>query len=253
MSCGSFPTPRAAYGWSAPSRSRCTRTGCKHIATSTWTICASTRRRPCAWRRDAHTLALWTTLRVAHKGPRPPRPWSDLQRILTQLVAACPDRACGQAGGEDPRMPGGQAKEIRAPGAAGGIHRPRDGPRNRHMRLCRPAHVGQRIGAVGPRHVVAASGRQTPGFAGGQIGTGAGASRTSDLDPAGTPAAHAEQAGDDPPRMRGARRRSRSAGRPNGCAGRATARQGNRRMRLSRPAPDAMLHRAWPHHASVVA
>ena len=47
-----------------------------------------------------------------------------------------------------------------------------------HMRLCRPAHVGPRIGAVGPRYVVAASGRQTPGFAGGQIGTGAGASRT---------------------------------------------------------------------------
>jgi hypothetical protein len=30
---------------------------------------------------------------------------------------------------------------------------------NRHMRLCRPSHVGPRIGAVGPRHV-AASGRQ---------------------------------------------------------------------------------------------
>jgi hypothetical protein len=36
------------------------------------TFSASTRRRPCAWRRDAHTLALWTTLRVAHKGPPPP-------------------------------------------------------------------------------------------------------------------------------------------------------------------------------------
>jgi ABC-type uncharacterized transport system YnjBCD ATPase subunit len=53
------------------SQSRCTRTGSRRTATSTWTTCASTRRRPCAWRRDAYPIALWTTLRVAHRGPPP--------------------------------------------------------------------------------------------------------------------------------------------------------------------------------------
>ena len=75
-------------------------------------------------------------------------------------------------------MRGTQAKEIRAPGAAGGIHRPRDGPRKPPHAAVQTGPVGPRIGAVGARHVVAASGRQMHGFAGGQIGTGAGASRT---------------------------------------------------------------------------
>ena len=176
------------------------------------------------------------------------------RRFWTQLVEARPDRACGQAGGDGPRMPGGQAKEIRAPGAAGGIHRPRDGPRKPPHAAVQTGPVGPRIGAVGARHVVAASGRQTPGFAGGQIGTGAGASRTPTWTLLGRrPRMRDRQAMtlpacaalDGDPGVRG--------GRPNGCAGRATVRQGNRRMRLFRPAPDAMLHRAWPHHASVVA
>jgi putative transposase len=70
--CGSSPTPRAACAWSGHLRSRCTRTGWRRTATSTWTTCANTRRRSCAWRRDAYTIALWTTLRIAHKGPPPP-------------------------------------------------------------------------------------------------------------------------------------------------------------------------------------
>jgi hypothetical protein len=44
--------PKAACAWFGRSRSRCTRTGWKRTATSTWTTCASTRRRPCAWPPD---------------------------------------------------------------------------------------------------------------------------------------------------------------------------------------------------------
>ena len=68
---------------------------------------------------------------------------------------------------------------------------------NRHMRLCRPAQLAR---ASAQSELATSSRRQggkRPASPGGQIGTGAGALRTSDLDPAGTPAAHAGQAGDD--------------------------------------------------------
>jgi putative transposase len=42
---GSSPTPRAAFGWCAPLPSRCTRTGSKPCAISTWITCASIRNR----------------------------------------------------------------------------------------------------------------------------------------------------------------------------------------------------------------
>jgi transposase-like protein len=43
-----FPMARAACGWCARSPSKRTKTGSSNTAISTWTICASTRRRHCA-------------------------------------------------------------------------------------------------------------------------------------------------------------------------------------------------------------
>ena len=74
MSCASSPMARAACGWCGHWRSRRTRTGSSSIATSTWTICASTRRRHCDVRHDPRpvqpstVLALSRTLRAGSAG-----------------------------------------------------------------------------------------------------------------------------------------------------------------------------------------
>src|SRR5271169_1921177 len=52
MLCASSPIPRAVSGWCGRLRSRSTRTGSSSIAISKWTICASTKRRPCGGRHD---------------------------------------------------------------------------------------------------------------------------------------------------------------------------------------------------------
>ena len=56
------PMARAACGWCGHWRSRPTRTGSSSIATSTWTICASTRRRPCDVRPDPRPVQPSTVL-----------------------------------------------------------------------------------------------------------------------------------------------------------------------------------------------
>src|ERR1700757_2353085 len=72
--CASSPIARAACGWCGHWRSRPTRTGSSNIATSTWTICASTRRRHCDVRPDPRpvqpsaVLALSRTLRAGSAG-----------------------------------------------------------------------------------------------------------------------------------------------------------------------------------------
>ena len=72
--CASSPMARAACGWCGHWRSRPTRTGSSSIATSTWTICASTRRRHCDVRPDPRpvqpstVLALSRTLRAGSAG-----------------------------------------------------------------------------------------------------------------------------------------------------------------------------------------
>jgi hypothetical protein len=74
MSCASSPMARAACGWCGHWRSRPTRTGSSSIATSTWTICASTKKRRCAVRPDPRpvqpsaVLALSRTLRAGSAG-----------------------------------------------------------------------------------------------------------------------------------------------------------------------------------------
>src|SRR5437762_636616 len=74
MSCASSPMARAACGWCGHWRSRPTRTGSSNIATSTWTIYASTRRRHCDVRPDPRpvqpstVLALSRTLRAGSAG-----------------------------------------------------------------------------------------------------------------------------------------------------------------------------------------
>src|SRR6202040_2432604 len=74
MSSASSPMARAACGWCGHWRSRPTRTGSSNIATSTWTICASTRRRHCGVRPDPRlvqpstVLALSRTLRAGSAG-----------------------------------------------------------------------------------------------------------------------------------------------------------------------------------------
>src|SRR5215469_5533317 len=70
MSCASSPTARVACGWCGPSRSRPTRTGSNSIATSTWTICANTKRRCCGARHDRHP-------------PDPPEPGAVLAAVQT--------------------------------------------------------------------------------------------------------------------------------------------------------------------------
>src|SRR5438477_9905399 len=47
-----FPNGESSCGWCGHWRSRRTRIGSSSIATSTWTICASTRRRHCDVRPD---------------------------------------------------------------------------------------------------------------------------------------------------------------------------------------------------------
>src|SRR5215471_18542488 len=74
MSCASSPMGTAVCGWCGPSQWRPTRTGSSSIATSTWTICASTRRRRCAVRPDPRpvqpgtVLARSRTLRAGSSG-----------------------------------------------------------------------------------------------------------------------------------------------------------------------------------------
>ena len=53
-----FLMATAVCGWCGPSRWRPTRTGSSSIATSTWTICASTRRRRCAVLPDPDPFSL---------------------------------------------------------------------------------------------------------------------------------------------------------------------------------------------------
>ena len=73
-SCASSPMARVACGWYGRSPSKPTRTGSSSIVTSTWTICASTRRRRCAVRPDPRpvqpstVLALSRTLRAGSAG-----------------------------------------------------------------------------------------------------------------------------------------------------------------------------------------
>src|SRR3984893_12222536 len=62
MSCASSPMARAASGWYVRSRLSPTRTGSSSIATSTWTICASTRRRRCAVPPDPRPVQPSTVL-----------------------------------------------------------------------------------------------------------------------------------------------------------------------------------------------
>src|SRR5215831_3114254 len=62
MSCASSPMGTAVCGWCGPSQWRPTRTGSSSIATSTWTICASTRRRRCAVRPDPRPVQPGTVL-----------------------------------------------------------------------------------------------------------------------------------------------------------------------------------------------
>jgi hypothetical protein len=74
MSCASFPMARVVCGWCARSRSRPMKTGSSSIATSTWTICANTRRRRCDVLPDPRpvqpstVLALSRTLRTGSAG-----------------------------------------------------------------------------------------------------------------------------------------------------------------------------------------
>src|SRR3984893_5365124 len=65
MSCASSPMARAACGWYGHWRSRRTRTGSSNIATSTWTICASTRRRHCDVRPDPRPVQPSTVLALS--------------------------------------------------------------------------------------------------------------------------------------------------------------------------------------------
>src|ERR1700736_1306158 len=65
MSCASSPMARAACGWCGHWRSRPTRTGSSNIATSTWTICASTRRRHCDVRPDPRPVQPSTVLALS--------------------------------------------------------------------------------------------------------------------------------------------------------------------------------------------
>ena len=62
MSCGSFPMPKAASGWCGRWRSKSMRIGSNSIATSTWTICTSTKRKPCAVPREPRPPQLGTVL-----------------------------------------------------------------------------------------------------------------------------------------------------------------------------------------------
>jgi Transposase, Mutator family len=67
-----FPDAESYLALIRGARSRCTRTGRTRTATFTGTIGARTRKRPGAWRREAHPIALWATLHVGHNGPASP-------------------------------------------------------------------------------------------------------------------------------------------------------------------------------------
>src|SRR5246500_671708 len=62
MSCASFPMAKAVCGWCGHWRSRRMRTGSSRIAISTWTICASTKRRRCAVLLDPRPVQPSTVL-----------------------------------------------------------------------------------------------------------------------------------------------------------------------------------------------
>src|ERR1700739_2846036 len=62
MSCASFPMAKAVCGWCGHWRSRRMRTGSSSIAISTWTICASTKRRRCAVLLDPRPVQPSTVL-----------------------------------------------------------------------------------------------------------------------------------------------------------------------------------------------
>ena len=72
-----FPNAKVACGWCGRSPSRPTRTGSSCIATSTWTICASTRRRHYGVRPDPDPFSLAPCSlcqgRCAPASPVPPR------------------------------------------------------------------------------------------------------------------------------------------------------------------------------------
>src|SRR5207302_1214480 len=74
MSCGSSPMAKVACGSCERSPSKPTKTGSSSIATSTWTICASTRKRRCVVPPEPRpvqpstVLALSRTLRAGSAG-----------------------------------------------------------------------------------------------------------------------------------------------------------------------------------------
>src|SRR6266478_10075807 len=76
MSCASSPMARVASGWCGPLPSRPTKTGSSSIATSTWMICASTKRRRCAVLPDPDPFSLAPCSlcqgRFAPAAPMPP-------------------------------------------------------------------------------------------------------------------------------------------------------------------------------------
>ncbi len=78
-----FPNARAACGWCGRSPSKPTRTGSSSIAISTWTICASTKRRRCAVPPD----------------PRPvqPSPTGQARGLTTHVLARSRTLRAGSA------------------------------------------------------------------------------------------------------------------------------------------------------------
>src|SRR5262249_14315614 len=86
MSCASSLMATAVCGWCGPSRWKPTRTGSSSIATSTWTICASPRRRRCAVRPDLRPVQPSTGLarsRTLRAGSAADADWA-----ATSLTAA---------------------------------------------------------------------------------------------------------------------------------------------------------------------
>src|SRR4051794_3551726 len=65
MWCASSPMARVACGSCGRSPSKPTKTGSSSIATSTWTICASTRRKRCAVRPDPPPVQASTVLALS--------------------------------------------------------------------------------------------------------------------------------------------------------------------------------------------
>src|SRR2546429_1739749 len=76
-----FPMAKVACGWCGRSPSRPTKTGSSSIATSTWTICASTRRRRCDVRPE----------------PRPVQPSTVLAPSRTLRAGSAGAAACAAA------------------------------------------------------------------------------------------------------------------------------------------------------------